>query len=157
MIEQQSRAILKLPSKKERSAVQVGWRLRCSQILCRHPLPTHCFSTHRLALSQLPCSWHACTLRAAGRLLHTALPQALEAVLAQERQDAAAKDARHKLTVERLRRQLADLQVGRQLASTMYHSIIGTLQEPQSGTHSLTSQTALPARWPCTLLCYHGA
>jgi hypothetical protein len=59
VLEQQSRALLKLPGKKERSAVA-----------------------------------------------------ALEAVLAQERQDAAAREARHKLTVDRLRRQAADLAVG---------------------------------------------
>jgi hypothetical protein len=58
VLEQQSRALLKLPGKKERSAVA-----------------------------------------------------ALEAVLAQERQDAAAREARHKLTADRLRRQVADLTV----------------------------------------------
>ena len=37
--------------------------------------------------------------------------EALEAVVEQARKDTKAKDARHKLTVERLRRQIVTLQV----------------------------------------------
>lgn len=37
--------------------------------------------------------------------------EALEEALAEERKAAKAKDARHKLTVERLRRQVVELQV----------------------------------------------
>lgn len=37
--------------------------------------------------------------------------EALEAVLAEERRGQKAKEARHKLTVERLRRQIVELQV----------------------------------------------
>lgn len=37
--------------------------------------------------------------------------EALEATLAEERRTARAKDARHKLIVERLRRQIVELQV----------------------------------------------
>lgn len=37
---------------------------------------------------------------------------ALEAVLEKERSDGRAKDARHKLTVDRLRKQLVEMQVG---------------------------------------------
>jgi hypothetical protein len=37
--------------------------------------------------------------------------EALEEQLAEERKAAKAKDARHKLTVERLRRQIIELQV----------------------------------------------
>ncbi len=37
---------------------------------------------------------------------------ALQATLDQERKAAQAKDARYKLTVDRLRSQIADLQVG---------------------------------------------
>lgn len=59
VLEKQSRALLKLPSKKERSAVE-----------------------------------------------------AAEAALEAERREARAREARHKLTVERLRRQIVELQVG---------------------------------------------
>lgn len=58
VLEKQSRALLKLPSKKERSAVE-----------------------------------------------------AAEAALEAERREARAREARHKLTVERLRRQIVELQV----------------------------------------------
>jgi hypothetical protein len=37
--------------------------------------------------------------------------EALEAVVEQARKDSKAKDARHKLTIERLRRQIVTLQV----------------------------------------------
>ena len=37
--------------------------------------------------------------------------EALEAVLEQVRRDGKAKEARHRLTVERLRRQIVELQV----------------------------------------------
>ena len=39
--------------------------------------------------------------------------EALEATLAEERRTARAKEARHKLIVERLRRQIVELQVCR--------------------------------------------
>jgi hypothetical protein len=59
VLEKQSRAILKLPNKKDRSAVEVA-----------------------------------------------------EAALEAEKNESRAKDARHRLTVERLRRQIVELQVG---------------------------------------------
>lgn len=38
--------------------------------------------------------------------------EAVEAVLEAERKEGKAREARHKLTVERLRRQIVELQVG---------------------------------------------
>ncbi len=75
-------------------------------------------------------------------------------MLAQERQDAAAKDARHKLTVERLRRQLADLQVSSQLASSLCPSTLRTplkrhCQAPAAS--SALHHLAVPARCPSAL------
>ena len=58
MLEKQSRALLKLPTRKERSEIE-----------------------------------------------------AVEVVLQQEKKDAKAREARHKLTVERLRQQIIELQV----------------------------------------------
>lgn len=115
VLEKQSRAILKMPtkqSKEEVAAVEVRWQLppvanphpeahhRCRQHLC---LPGR-LAPPPLAADQ-PCRP---TLPASlPRLAALCLPQAL---LAEERRSGRAREARHKLTVERLRQQLVELQ-----------------------------------------------
>ncbi|GAB4819297.1 hypothetical protein N2152v2_006343 [Parachlorella kessleri] len=65
--------------------------------------------------------------------------QALEAVLEKERQNGRGKDARHKLTVDRLRRQILELQEkNRELQEQVQFLEAQRLQEWQGGQGSLS-------------------
>lgn len=78
--------------------------------------------------------------------------EAVEAVLEQERKASNAKDARHKLTVERLRQKLVELQV-KQTAALHKH-----LQEQKilTSKQNMTTQAVLVAAYVFTLRPFYN-